>query len=87
MTKSHRFLGTEHTCERISLLTEVSLIDQAISVVPTVLKPILICTTKVMNVLDWLIKVSFYSIPKKDIYESRCLLAIHINTIITQYIF
>ncbi|ELA56337.1 hypothetical protein EA82_03026 [Enterococcus hirae] len=36
MTKVTRFLGIEHTCKRISLLTAVSLIYQAIPVVPTV---------------------------------------------------
>ncbi|WP_217809248.1 hypothetical protein, partial [Enterococcus sp. 5B3_DIV0040] len=36
MTKIARFLGIEHTCKRISLLTAVSLIYQAIPVVPTV---------------------------------------------------
>lgn len=40
MTKVMRFLGTEHTCRRISLLTAVSLIYQAIPVVPTVLDSI-----------------------------------------------
>ncbi len=37
MAEVTRFLGREHTCERISLLTAASLIDQAIPVVPTVL--------------------------------------------------
>ncbi len=36
MTKVTRFLGREHTCEIISLLAAVSLIYQAIPVVPTV---------------------------------------------------
>ena len=36
MTKVTRFLGIEQTCERISLPAAVSLIDQAIPVVPTV---------------------------------------------------
>ncbi|MGL9768986.1 hypothetical protein [Enterococcus sp. DIV0806c] len=36
MTKVTRFLGIEHTCKRISLLTAVSLIYQAIPIVPTV---------------------------------------------------
>lgn len=37
MTEVTRFLGIERTCKRISLLTAVSLVYQAISVVPTVL--------------------------------------------------
>ena len=36
MTEVMRFLGIEHTCKRISLLTAVSLVYQAIPVVPTV---------------------------------------------------
>lgn len=37
MTEVTRFLGKEHTWQRMSLLTAVSLIYQAIPVVPTVL--------------------------------------------------
>ena len=40
MTEVIRFLGTERTCKPISLLTAVSLLYQAIPVVPTVLDTI-----------------------------------------------